>query len=157
MRIGILADTHDNLPKIDRAVRFFNKRKVDFVMHAGDFIAPFAAARLGNLSCDFCGIFGNNDGEKNGLSQISQGKIKTGPLRITLDSRSIVLVHDINSINLATPDVELIVCGHTHKPEIRHLDSFLLVNPGECAGWLSNRCSVAIVDLNSLIPTIFYL
>ena len=157
VRIGILADTHDNLPKIDKAVRFFNKRKVDFVLHAGDFIAPFAVAKLGDLSCDFCGVFGNNDGEKNGLSQISQGKIKPGPLRITLDSRRIVLVHDINSINLTTPDAELIICGHTHKPEIRQQDTFLLVNPGECAGWLSNRCSVAIVDLNSLIPTIFYL
>jgi putative phosphoesterase len=157
VKIGILADTHDNLPKIDEAVRFFNRKKVDFVMHAGDFIAPFAAARLKNLSCDFCGVFGNNDGEINGLSQISQGKIKTGPLRITLDSRHIVLVHDTNSINLNTKDAELIICGHTHKPEIRRLDSYLLINPGECAGWLSNRCSVAIADLSLLSASIFYL
>ena len=78
MRIGILADTHDNLPKIERAVRFFNKEKVDFVLHAGDFIAPFAVSKLKGLTCSWLGVFGNNDGEKNGLSGISEGKIKSG-------------------------------------------------------------------------------
>jgi putative phosphoesterase len=157
MKLGILADTHDNLPKIEKAVKFFNKRKVDFVLHAGDFIAPFAAARLSNLSCDFCGVFGNNDGERNGLVKISQGKIKESPLRISLDDRRIVLVHDINSINLATEDAKLVVFGHTHKPEICNKGSFVLVNPGECSGWLSHRSSVAIIDLDTLSSTIFYL
>jgi len=157
MRLGILADTHDNLPKIEKAVRFFNKRKVDFVLHAGDFIAPFAVARLKALSCDFCGVFGNNDGERNGLTQISQGKIKESPLRISLDARKIILVHDINSINLATEEAKLVIFGHTHKPEISNKDSFVLVNPGECAGWLSGRSSVAIVDLDTLSSAIFYL
>jgi putative phosphoesterase len=157
VNIGILADTHDNLPKIEEAVRFFNQRKVDFVLHAGDFIAPFAAGRLNNLSCDFCGVFGNNDGEKAGLSKVSQGKIKPGPLRIKLGSCSIILAHDINSINLSKKKAELVIFGHTHKPEIRRSGRSILVNPGECGGWLSKRCSVAIVDLDKLSPEIFYL
>ena len=157
MKIGILADTHDNLPKIEKAVKFFNRKRVDFVLHAGDFIAPFAVAKLKNLSCDFCGVFGNNDGERIGLTQISGGKIKEGPLRITLDSRRIVLVHDINSIDPVAEKVQLIIFAHTHEAEISHKDTFLLLNPGECGGWLSNRSSVAIVDLNTLSPTIFYL
>lgn len=157
MKIGILADSHDNLPKIERAVRFFNRKRVDLVLHAGDFIAPFSVARLKNLNCDFCGVFGNNDGERRGLAQISQGKIQPGPLRITLDRRRIVLVHDINSINLSAEDVQLVIFGHTHKPVISHKDSYLLINPGECSGWLSNRCSVAIIDLDTLSPTVFYL
>ncbi len=157
MKIGVIADTHDNLPKIERAVRFFNKNKVEFVLHAGDFIAPFAAAKLKNLSCDFRGVFGNNDGEKQGLVQISENRIQNGPLRLILRGRPIVLVHDINSINPTTEEVQLIVFGHTHKPEISKKDSLILVNPGECAGWLSNRSSVAIVDLSTLSAKIFYL
>ena len=157
MKIGILADTHDNLPKIEKAVRLFNRKRVDFVLHAGDYIAPFAVAKLKDLSCDFCGIFGNNDGERIGLTQASGGKIKDGPLRITLESRNIVLVHDINSVNPATEEAQLIIFAHTHKPEISRKNSFLLINPGECAGWLSNRSSVAIIDLRTLSPAIFYL
>jgi hypothetical protein len=157
MKIGIIADTHDNLPKIEKAVRFLNKNRVEFVLHAGDFIAPFAAVKLKNLSCDFRGVFGNNDGEKQGLAQISENRIQNGPLRLTLGGRRIVLVHDINSINPTTEEAQLIVFGHSHKPEISKKDSLILVNPGECAGWLSNRSSVAIVDLNTLSPKIFYL
>jgi len=157
MRIGILSDTHDNLPKIDKAVRFFNRKKVDFVLHAGDFIAPFAVARLKSLSCDFCGVFGNNDGEKKGLVQISEGKIKESPLRITLEHRRIILVHDIDSINLSNEEAEVVIFGHTHKPGISHKGSYLLINPGECAGWLSRRSSVAIIDLPTLSVKLFYL
>jgi putative phosphoesterase len=158
MKVGILADTHDNLPKIKKAVRLFCRKKVDFVLHAGDFVAPFALKELlKGLPCDFQGIFGNNDGERNGLTQLSQGMIKSGPLRITLDGRRIVLVHDINSINLDVEKSELVIFAHTHKPEVSHKNSFLLINPGECGGWLSNRSSIAIVDLKKLHPTIFYL
>ncbi len=157
MKIGVIADTHDNLHKIDKAVRFFNRKKVDFVLHAGDFIAPFAVASLKNLHCDFCGVFGNNDGEKKGLAQISQEKIKEAPLSITLNNRRIILVHDINLINLASEEAKIVIFGHTHKPEISYKDSFLLINPGECAGWLTKRSSVVILDLDTLSPTIFYL
>jgi hypothetical protein len=157
VKIGVIADTHDNLPKIEKAARFLNKNRVEFVLHAGDFIAPFAAAKLKNLSCDFRGVFGNNDGEKQGLAQISENRIQNGPLRLTLGGRRIVLVHDINSINPTTEEAQLIVFGHSHKPEIFKKDSLILVNPGECAGWLSNHSSVAIVDLNTLSPKIFYL
>jgi len=158
MRMGILADTHDNLPKIKKAVRLFNRKRVDFVLHAGDYIAPFALkSLLEGLSCDFCGVFGNNDGEREGLSRVSQEKIKASPLRITLDGRRIVLVHDLGSINLTAEQAQLVIFGHTHKPEIRHKASSILINPGECCGWLSNRSSVATIDLHTLTPLIFYL
>ena len=158
MKIGIIADTHDNLPKIEAAVKFFNRNNVEHLLHAGDFIAPFAAIRLlKGLSCDFSGVFGNNDGEKQGLAKISEGKIKAGPLSINLCNRNIILVHDINSIDIKNKEADLIIFGHTHKPLITSKNSLLLVNPGECAGWLSNRSSVAIMDLNKLSPKIFYL
>lgn len=150
MKIGILADSHDNLPKIEKAVRFFNKNRVDFVLHAGDFIAPFTINKLKGLTCDWQGIFGNNDGEKNGLFRISGGKIKKGPLRIKLDKKRITLVHDINKINSKTEKAHLIISGHTHKSQIIKQDGKLIVNPGECGGWLTGKSTVALVDLTSL-------
>ena len=75
LKIGILSDTHDNLVKLEKAVIFFNKNRVGFVFHAGDFVAPFTIAKLNELSCEWAGVFGNNDGEREGLSRISEGKI----------------------------------------------------------------------------------
>lgn len=157
MKIGIISDSHDNLPKIEKAVKLFNKKKVGFVLHAGDFIAPFTIPKLKNLACDWAGVFGNNDGERTGLSGISAGKIKEGPLKMELGGRKIILVHDINKINSEREEAELIVFGHTHKPETRKSDSKLIINPGECGGWLSGKSTVAIVDLTKLSSKIFNL
>lgn len=150
MKIGVFSDTHDNLPKIDKAVRFFNKNKVGFVLHAGDFIAPFVVARLKHLTSDWCGIFGNNDGERIGLTGISEGKIKVGPLRLKLDNKNITLVHDINQIDAKREPADVIIFGHTHKAQITKDDNKLLINPGECAGWLTNKSTIALIDLTSL-------
>jgi putative phosphoesterase len=155
MKLGILSDSHDNLVKIEQAVRFFNKHNVYFVLHAGDFIAPFTIPRLNDLSCEWKGVFGNNDGEKIGLAGASEGKIEAGPLRIELTDRKILLVHDCNTINQKEEQVDLIVFGHTHKAEITNQGAKLLVNPGECGGWLTGESTVMIVDLVSLSAQIF--
>ncbi|MFA6384069.1 MAG: metallophosphoesterase [Candidatus Omnitrophota bacterium] len=150
MRIGVISDTHDNLPAIERAVTFFNTQKISFVLHAGDYVAPFAAARLASLSCGWRGVFGNNDGEKSGLIRISEGRITEGILRVEIGGRKIAVVHDLGSLDPEKEKARIIVCGHTHKPELATRNSRLIVNPGEACGWLSGVSTVAIVDLETL-------
>ncbi|MEO0083560.1 MAG: YfcE family phosphodiesterase, partial [candidate division WOR-3 bacterium] len=65
--IGIISDTHDNLPNIKRAVKIFNQRKVSLVIHCGDFVAPFTLLTFKELQCPLTGVFGNCDGEKEYL------------------------------------------------------------------------------------------
>ena len=40
---------------------------------------------------------------------------------------------------------DIIVYGHTHKLDVRGGET-LVVNPGECGGWLTGRCTVAVLD-----------
>jgi hypothetical protein len=150
MILGILSDTHDNIPKIIKAVEFFNSKKVDFVFHAGDFVAPFTIDRMNGLACEWRGVFGNNDGEKNGLKAKSKGRIRHPPLRIKLKGRNVALVHDIKSLDLAKDGSDIIIFGHTHKPEVVLRPRRLIVNPGECGGWLYGRSTIALVDSDSL-------
>jgi len=89
MRIGLISDTHDNLPLIKKAVRFFNDNKVDLILHAGDYIAPFSLNPLENLEADWEGVFGNNDGDKDLLTKKSSGRIKQPPLFFNLNSKKI--------------------------------------------------------------------
>ncbi|MEM2130603.1 MAG: metallophosphoesterase family protein, partial [Candidatus Bathyarchaeia archaeon] len=69
MKIGLVSDTHDRLPFIDRAVRKLNDEGVDLVLHAGDYSAPFAALRFSSLKSQMIGVFGNNDAEKELLQK----------------------------------------------------------------------------------------
>ena len=152
MKIGLISDTHDNLPLIKKAVEFFNKNNVDLVLHAGDYIAPFSLGPLFELSMDWQGVFGNNDGDKKLLTEKSLGKIKEPPLFLELNSRKIAVVHDFRKL-----EVDVIIFGHTHKPQIEKTGNILLVSPGEAGAWLSGKSSVAILDLSDLSAEIFYL
>jgi hypothetical protein len=147
MRIGIISDTHDNLPAIERAVSFFNKQKLSFVFHAGDYIAPFTIAHINRLSCDWRGVLGNNDGETEGLVRVSENRITKGVLRVELGGIKIVMAHDRSILDVKQEKADLVICGHTHKPEINRVAGKLIVNPGEACGWLSGRSTVAVADL----------
>ena len=94
MKIGIVADTHDRLRYIHRAVEIFNNSGVQLVLHGGDFVAPFALSPLTNLKMDWLGVLGNNDGEVAGLTKMSEGRIRGRRLEHTVDGRSILVVHD---------------------------------------------------------------
>jgi uncharacterized protein len=157
MRIGVLSDTHDNLPKIEKAVKLFNQKKAGFVLHAGDFVAPFTIDKLKKLSCEWLGVFGNNDGEKKGLSAKSEGRIRKAPLRIRLSGRKITVVHDRLILDFGKEKADLIIFGHSHKAEIEQLKGKLILNPGECSGWLSGKSSVAMVDLGTMEAKIYKL
>lgn len=150
MRIGIISDTHDNLDKLKKAVDIFNANKVGFVFHAGDFVAPFVLSVLGKLKCDYLGVFGNNDGEKKGLKEKSGNRIKPGPLKIKRFGRTIILSHELHQVLFKKQNPDLVIFGHSHKPEINFKGKTLFINPGECGGWLTGKSTIAICELDNL-------
>ncbi|MBI5633587.1 MAG: metallophosphoesterase [Nitrospirae bacterium] len=152
MFIGIISDTHDNLPAIHKAVAILNERKVEHVIHAGDFCSPFTFRALKHLQCDFTGIYGNNDGERVLLQKLSQGRIFTQPYVLELAEKKIVIMHEQHVVEALAESnhFDLIVYGHTHTPDIRKQGNTLIVNPGELSGWLYGKSTMAIADLSSL-------
>lgn len=156
MIIGLIADSHDNLPKIKKAVQLFKKKNVTLVLHAGDYVAPFSFAPLKKSGIEFIGVFGNNDGEKQGLTKISEGKIKEGSLIIERFGRKIALAHELEEID-KSQKYDFVFYGHTHNFEIKSEDNTLYVNPGECGGWLTGKSTVAIIDCVSLRVKLLHL
>jgi len=153
MKIGILSDSHDNLPRILQAVDLFNHLGAEFVIHCGDFVAPFSLQPLQSLNCDYVGVYGNNDGEKTGLQSASSGRIRVEPATIELGGRKISFFHHLqNFFDLAVDSqaFDLVCYGHTHKTHLEHRGKTLVVNPGECGGWLYGTSTIAMVDLDKL-------
>ncbi|MBN2126480.1 MAG: metallophosphoesterase, partial [Deltaproteobacteria bacterium] len=132
-----------------RAVEIFNREGVDLVLHAGDFVSPFAVRPLSALKCGFIGVWGNNDGDRIMLSKAARERIVPSPCLEELGGRRILLAHDLETLDslVASRDYFLIVYGHTHKPDIRKQGETLVVNPGECGGWLYGRSTIALADL----------
>ncbi len=146
MLIGVLSDTHDRLPAIDAAMSLFAARKVEAVIHAGDLVAPFAARRLLATEVPLHVIFGNNDGELAGLKEVLP-QIQAGPLRLQLDGQAILVHHFIDWCEPA--DIErsdVVITGHTHEVVNELSGNTLRLNPGECCGWITGKCTVALLD-----------
>ena len=150
MKIGAISDTHDNLAALAAALRHFRSAGVEVILHAGDYVAPFALKRLLQASVPVYGVFGNCDGERAGLMALMP-ELTDGPRHLELGGTKICLVHIEK--RLTPEDIEaadIVVCGHTHEPKVERQEGRLMVNPGECCGWLSGRCTVAVIDTNAM-------
>jgi len=146
MLIGVISDTHDRLPLIDRALDLFRDKQVDAVIHPGDLIAPFAAKRLLRWTGPLHVTYGNNDGERAGL-KILLPQIQDGPLCLDLDGKTILVHHFIDWCEPADIDkADIVITGHTHEVASDSKDGRLFLNPGECCGWVHGRCTVALLD-----------
>lgn len=151
MKIGILSDTHDRLRLIHQAVDVFNRARVELVLHAGDYVAPFALDPFAKLKCGWRGVLGNNDGEEAGLLKLSSGRISGRRNEEMIAGRRILMGHDETILRKeGTTGAEVVICGHTHEVKVVREGSCLWMNPGECCGYLKNRATVALLDAGTL-------
>lgn len=150
MNLGIISDTHDNIPMIEKAIGLFNRMNVDLVLHAGDYVSPFSLKPFWSLNCRFLGVWGNNDGDKIALDIAANKRIAESPRMETLGEREVLLGHYFETLDalVSSQQFFLIVYGHTHRPEIRKHGETLVVNPGECGGWLYGHSTVALVNMD---------
>jgi len=152
--IGVMSDSHDNVTQVCKAVTLFKDAGCDLVLHAGDMVAPFAARELAALGCPVKAVFGNCDGEKQGLEMALEklGEIQDAPLLFTHGGRQVLLVHYHFSVATyaSSGKYDVIIFGHTHKPDIRRAGKTLLLNPGEAGGWLTGKSTVALLNPDTL-------
>lgn len=154
MLVGIVADSHDNVPMLGRAVEHFNAAGCELVIHGGDVVAPFAIEVLGDLKCPFRAIYGNNDGEKVGLKLKAAalgGSIEEPPVQFEAGGLVIRVTHDCSDweAEAAQHDADVIIFGHTHDTLVEtagERNTRVGINPGECGGWLTGDCTAALLD-----------
>lgn len=149
MRIGVLSDTHDHLVATAKALDAFEAAKVEAVIHAGDFVAPFVLKYiLGRLrGLPLVAVLGNNDGERRGLTHLLPDLV-AGPRHVELGGRKICVIHDLSALpHEDEMQSDIIISGHTHAaPQCELREGRLYLNPGECCGWLTGICRVSILD-----------
>jgi putative phosphoesterase len=150
MLIGVISDTHDRLPLIDRALAVLRERGADVLIHPGDVVAPFAAHRLRRWPGTLYITYGNNDGERSGLKQVLP-EIQDGPLFVELGGRNILVHHFIDWCKPSHIErADVVITGHTHEVVNERRDGRLFLNPGECCGWVSGRSTIAMLNTDSL-------
>ncbi|MCK9151426.1 metallophosphoesterase [Methanobacterium alcaliphilum] len=149
-----MSDSHDNLTAIEDAVKFFNSENVDLVIHAGDLISPFTAQKFKRLKMPFEAIFGNNDGERNGLKiAFSDLCVLEDFKDLNIRGRKIAVIHGTQSKIVDSlvycGEYDVVVRGHTHQIDVsKDLRSgkTMVINPGEVCGYLSGKKTLVLLD-----------
>ena len=153
MRSGVVSDTHNNLKNVRKIVELFNAEGVDRVIHTGDISQAKTLEVLACLDAPLFGVFGNNDQEREALTQAIERygfAFQDPPLHLNWCERSIIVVHDPLEFEGHLADQELALNGHTHRYRLETSGNLVVFNPGECAGMMAGRNAIGVVDLRTL-------
>jgi uncharacterized protein len=154
MKVGLMADSHDRVPAIAELLDIMLSKGVSLVMHAGDYCSPFSLDPFNEKNVALLGIFGRNDGDPEGL-KATAGKgvgmeLYESPHSFEVSDQRILIVHDLGEVNRRSIEAHrYVVHGFTHKQETITRGQTILINPGEACGWLTGKCTAAILDLES--------
>jgi hypothetical protein len=156
LRVAVMADTHDNIPLIKKAVKKINKLNVGLTVHCGDFSAPFAVDPYEALKTSMVSVYGNNDAEKelirvrlNGMGKEVKGRFAL----LSVEGVKVAVTHGDEAALLTMLEdsgVKLILHGHTHRFEVKHGEDKVVLNPGEVCGYLTGKPTLALVKLPAI-------
>ncbi len=151
VKVAVLSDTHDRVELIREAVELINAENVELTVHCGDFISPFSVKELRRLKSDFIGVFGNNDGEVEGLLRSSDFSIFKPPYEFKLSGFRFVVMHEPLFLEelAASERFDFLLYGHTHRVDVRRAGRSVIVNPGECCGYITGEATFAILNLHN--------
>lgn len=152
MKIAVMADSHDNLDNLSKAIDIANQEKCSHLFHLGDLISPFSARLLKRFHGHVQAVFGNCDGDHLSLQKTFNefgGLIDKPPLELTLAGKKMVLMHEPYLLQdlLYSSRLNYIFYGHLHKIEHRHTQGTEILNPGEIGGWLHGDPSFYMIDI----------
>ncbi|MBW9222172.1 MJ0936 family phosphodiesterase [Methanothermococcus sp. SCGC AD-155-C09] len=157
MKIGIISDTHDHLVNIRQSVDIFNRENVELVIHCGDFVSLFVIKEFEKLNAKIFAVYGNNDGERGKLKEWlkninSENKVDEY-LTFEVDSLKFFILHGTNKEVLdaiiGSKKYDVVVYGHTHERVFKKIDDVIVINPGECCGYLKGIGTIGIFDTDS--------
>jgi putative phosphoesterase len=152
MRLGILADTHDELHRTEAAVALLRSQGAEALIHCGDLFSPPIVALLAGLPTWF--VLGNHDSDmvphlESAAREFGVISLGWGGL-VELAGKRIGVVHghmttDVRRVLAARPDYLLF--GHSHIASDGVCGGVRRINPG--ALHRADEFTVALLDVEA--------
>ena len=158
MNVGVIADTHDNVPATEAAMDVFEANSVGTVIHCGDFIAPPVVPHLDRDGIAVHAVWGNNDGEREGLvsafETLEEGTLHGKFVELTFDGRTFAVIHGedkpVIEALAESGTYDYVLYGHWHVREERAVGDTIVLNPGaQFPTVAEDSRTVAIVEPDS--------
>jgi putative phosphoesterase len=152
MRIGIISDTHNRLPRTAAAVELLRGEGAEILIHCGDLTGAEVVLTCGVLPSYF--VFGNNDADNvpallRAIEKVGGDCLRWGG-EVTLAGKRIAVAHghmhtDVRRLLAAQPDY--LLSGHSHIPSDTRAGPTRRINPG--ALHRAAEFTVALLDLET--------
>jgi putative phosphoesterase len=154
MKIGVISDTHGDVPATLSALAVLDSLDVSMILHCGDVgveVVPLLRGRRTHF------VPGNTDAP----DRLRQAIVDPGhtfhdpPGSLEIEGRRIALLHgdDVRLLNetIRSGHFDLVCHGHTHAFASSRQQQTLSLNPGAVSR--TNRPSLAVVEIPSLEVT----
>lgn len=153
MKVALLADIHDNHPRLEEAIKVSRENKVEVALCLGDVSNHETLEVLSQGYKKVYLVFGNMDfkiKQETGLfpENIFWYSEEGGELELRKQKIFIVHYDFLAQRAASTGKYDLVFYGHTHTPWVKEIGKTILLNPGEVAGQYG-PATFAIFDLLS--------
>lgn len=138
MRLGIVADTHDRIGTVERAVAAFRTHDVSAVIHCGDITTPKTATHFRDF--EFHAVMGNNDEPhaealESTIAGFGNGSRFHGLFAdLEFDGHRFGVLHGVVERTVyehaESGEFEYVLHGHFHEREATTIDGTTVINPG---------------------------
>src|SRR5262249_51109516 len=142
MQIAILSDIHDNVWKLDAALK--QMKEAELLLCCGDLCSPFIVGLLaeGFPQGPLHIVFGNNDADlfpipKNASRYQGRVTLHGAFAELSLDGKRFAVNHypEIARGLAVSGQYDVICFGHNHQYEVTRYGSALAINPGPIMGY----------------------
>ena len=158
MKIGILSDTHGNIPATANAARIFATAGVGAVLHCGDIGSADVLAELAGilnpLDVPVYAVLGNVDlySDEWKFFPSNIGVHLLGRFgEVDLEGRKMALLHSDDRARFRktvySGGYDYVFTGHSHVVHDHTVDNTRCINPGTAGRGAPNTC--AVLDLSS--------
>jgi putative phosphoesterase len=135
--LGVISDTHGLL----RPEALTVLRGCDRIVHAGDIGNAEVLSMLSQIA-PVVAVRGNND-HGAWADRLAETEL------FEFGGAFIYAIHDLSLLDIepSAAGVQVVICGHSHKPLIEHRDGVIYLNPGS-AGPRRFRLPIALAELS---------
>lgn len=162
MKLGILSDTHNNLPYLQKALEWFEKQQVQALIHCGDLTSVEVAFHLAGWA--------GQAGEPRILCVFGNGDVSSGEIRSVLTAQNLenyagmAYTGEIAGVPIAAAHGHVpgtleellrsgkyryVFKGHSHRHQDEQVGATRLINPGSLGGMHPEPRQVCLLDLET--------
>lgn len=154
--IGVLSDTHDQISNLIKSIEYFNSRRVELVIHCGDWVSPFTLIHYAKLNAPLYSVLGNNDGDEYNHIKLAKKigvnvRLEKGLLVFSHYGKRIIAYHgyyqEIVKALVKCGDYDVVLHGHTHEAKVKNSGKVLSINPGTLIDFTDTKKQGASIGL----------